>query len=316
MRTIDTEPPGRLLRFETTDRLILPGILFEPPRRASDVAVFLHGNGDSSVFYAGRTSHLARELTQRGIAFFAFNNRGALQVKSLTRVVSREESEPVRGGMAFELIRDCVHDIDGVSRFLRTIGFERIHLIGYSTGANKICLYDSIKRRNTISSYVLMAPGDDVGIYYDALGAKRFEKVLERSREMVRRGRGDEFAPPSVSPFLISWRSLLDTIDPEGDYNVFPFLESLRGLKLSRRKRPFAEYGALRKPSIALIGSDDQYCFGDVPGCVELLRRHASKRLEGVEVIDGADHGFHRREEALGAAIGSWIRRRRRAARR
>lgn len=272
------------------------------------MALWLHGNGGSSVFYSTtRMNVLGKELARRGIAFFAFNNRGAETEKSLKRR-RRNESERVQLGFTHEMIRDCVHDIDGAVLALRERGFRRFFLVGHSTGANKICLYDHRKRKNPISAYVLLGPGDDVGIYYDQLGPKRFVSALERARTMVEAGKGSRLAPKSVGPLPISWASLLDTIDPDGDYNVFPFLEVLRGIELSGEKRLFSEYRHLKRPALVLFGEFDEYCFGDVPGCVRILKTFAPKTVP-VEtgIIADTGHSFHGKERELGRRVARFL---------
>ena len=56
------------------------------------------------------------------------------------------------GGCAYERIRDCVLDIDGAVRELRRRGYRDITLIGHSTGANKIAVYDSLQAAQPASS--------------------------------------------------------------------------------------------------------------------------------------------------------------------
>jgi len=41
-----------LIQFSTTDHLLLPGLLYEPKQKTKKAAIFLHGNGSASVFYA------------------------------------------------------------------------------------------------------------------------------------------------------------------------------------------------------------------------------------------------------------------------
>jgi len=250
---------------------------------------------------------LGEELTRKGIAFFAFNNRGAETEKSLKRK-HRTESERVMLGFSHELIRDCVHDIDGAIRELRARGFDTVYLIGHSTGANKICLYDHRKRKNPVAAYVLLGPGDDVGIYHEQLGPKRFAAALERARGMVASGKGERIAPKTIGPLPISWASLLDTIDPDGDYNVFPFLEVLRGFDLSDEKRLFSEYRHLKRPTLVLFGEYDEFCFGDVQGCVKVLEMFAPKNVT-VEtgIIEETGHSFHGKERELGQRVAKWL---------
>ncbi len=297
----------RLLSFRSTDGLAMPGLLYEPRRKTASVALFLHGNGDASVFYsARRTNAFAEEMARGGIAFFAFDNRGAHLIKRLGRKTPRRR-DSVLLGMTYEKIRDCVQDIDGAIAMLRGEGYRRFHLIGHSTGANKICVYNRRKPRNPVARTVLLAPGDDVGIYYDQLGPERFRRALALAKEKVEAGRGRDLAHRALSPFPISWGSLHDTIDPEGDYNVFPFLDALRGLGLSR-KPLFRDYRRLRKPALVLFGEKDEYCFGEVPRCVALLKaRSAAPRRSRFLILPETDHGFHGKEHEAGAIMAEFL---------
>jgi pimeloyl-ACP methyl ester carboxylesterase len=303
-----------LILFRSSDGLELPGLLFEPQKRTRRVALFLHGNGDASIFYQRRTNSLAEILTRAGIAWFPFNNRGAHLIKQLNqhRAVKWRS---IKAGMAYELIRDCVKDIDGAIDALQRLGYTEFYLVGHSTGANKICLYDALARRRRAHGYVLLAPGDDVGIYYAALGARRFGTLLDRCRERIAEGRGSELAPRSASPFPISFRSLYDTINPNGSYNIFPFYELLTGTRIATRRRPLREFRSLHRPVCVILGSEDQYCFGDPRACLEILRANAPRSADFV-LLEGANHAFHGREAELGDAIvGAITRARRRAGR-
>jgi pimeloyl-ACP methyl ester carboxylesterase len=299
-------PAGRLVSFRATDGVVLAGMLFEPRRRTAVAAAFLHGNGDSSIFRSGRTNVLARELLGKGVAFLPFDNRGSGLLRWLKR--DRDgETEHLTGGMSHELIGESAYDIDGALRFLRSSGYRRLHLIGHSTGANKIVLYHYRKPRNSVASYVLLAPGDDTGLYYEALGAQRFRKALERSRVEIARGRGDRLVPRSWSPFPLTVRSFFDTIDPDGDYNIFPFLEAAKDLQLST-KTLFREFGSIRKRTLVMYGSEDEFCHGNVPMYVDLLERHAAPRARlHTEILEGADHGFHGRQEEVARNIASYV---------
>jgi pimeloyl-ACP methyl ester carboxylesterase len=294
--------------FPTTDRIDLPGLLYEPARASKSVAIWLHGNGGASVFYSSkRMNALGEALTRRGISFFTFNNRGA-EVEKMLKRRRGSTSEYAMLGYAHELIRDCVKDIDGAIAHLRTLGYRKFHLVGHSTGANKICLYDAKKRgRSPVSSYVLVGPGDDVGITYAQLGEDAFHAALERARQEVKKGHGSKIVPKTISPRPISWASLLDTIDPEGDYNVFPFLEIIRGIRLSKKRPPLREYSRISKRTLVLFGEHDEFCFGDVPACVDVLREFAPPRRCRFEVIPETGHSFHGAEAELGESISRFV---------
>src|SRR4051794_17176415 len=97
--------------FLTTDQIWLPGLLYEPKTPTKKAFIWLHGMGDSAVFYSpARINALAQALTDKGIAFFAFNNRGAHNQKSLkleTGPETPEEDGRYKAGTHYELIKDC-----------------------------------------------------------------------------------------------------------------------------------------------------------------------------------------------------------------
>jgi len=208
------------------------------------------------------------------------------------------------GGMAYERIRDCVFDIDGALRELRSRGYRDVTLVGHSTGANKVAVYDHRKPRNLVKRYVLLAGGDDTGLTYEQLGDRRFRAAIARARSMKN---SDELVPRALSPLPMSWRSFYDMNNPDGDYNVFPFGEVIRRRRISRR--PLFRYvRAIRKKTLVLYGENDEYCNGDVSRCVAILADAIGPKPNfELAIMGGADHGFSGREGELGALIGEWI---------
>jgi len=283
----------------------LAGLLYEPPRPAGRAIVWLHGTGGASIFDSRRTNLLAAAFTRRGFAFFPFNNRGAHLLRRL-RMRRGLLSKSVGGGMAYERIRDCVHDLDGAARFIRARGYRDLTVAGHSTGANKIAVYDHYKPRNPFRRYALLAGGDDTGLIYDQLGPRRFASTIATARARIAAHRGEELVPRSIYSLPMSWTSWYDMANPDGDYNVFPFLEVLRKVRLSRRPR-FRHVKGIRKPSLYLYGERDEYCFGDVPGCVAALAAALAARPNAeLAVMAEADHGFSGHEAELAALLMAW----------
>lgn len=290
-------PPCELVRFEATDGVPLAGLLFEPKRKSQRVVIFLHGTGGSSVFESKRTNVLAAEFIRAGVAYFPFNNRGA-------HVMRRAGDGMI--GCAYERIRDCVPDIDGAVRELRRRGYRDITLAGHSTGANKIAVYDHYKPRNFIKRYVLLGGGDDAGLLYEELGPRRFRAALKKAREMIRARRGDELVPPSIHKLPMSWKAFYDMANPDGDYNVFPILEAMRGLRLSRRPR-FRYLLAIRKPALFLYGENDEYCIESASRTVAVLADALGPKPNmELAILADADHGFGGWEGELAEVIVQW----------
>jgi pimeloyl-ACP methyl ester carboxylesterase len=299
-----------LIDFETEDRLRLPGLLYEPDEQTDAVLIGLHGNGGASVLYSGEEhEQMAAALGPKGIAYFAFNNRGAHEVHHLKRRNDDETYERVPAGMAYELIADCALDIDGAVRGLRERGYRRFYLMGESTGANKICVYDHLRPDNEIAKYVLVSPADDSGVYYEELGRELFEKVLEHGRQRIQRGDGLDEVPREVRAVMgyMSWRSAVDMLDPDGDYNTFPYLDAMRGLGLST-KPLFGYFAGMAKPYQVVLGELDEYAFGDAPRALKLLREHANPAAEAEFVLlTGADHGLHGHFGELAERVATFL---------
>ena len=291
------EPLCHLVRFEASDEVVLAGGLYEPTPVTKRVVLWLHGGGGASVFESRRTNLLGRVFADQGLAFFPFNNRGS-------GIVRRAGHD--LGGAAFERIRDCVADIDGAIRELWRRGYRDITLAGHSTGANKIAVYDHYKPRNRVKRYVLLAGGDDTGLLHSQLGSRRFRALLTKAKGMIKARRGSELVPPIAGSTMLSWRAFADVANPNGDYNVFPFLEVMSGVRISRR--PLFRYvRAIRRPSLYVYGDRDEYCFDDVPRCAAILAQHVNDGAEIVLMRD-ADHGFGGREEGLGMLIAEWCK--------
>ena|SRR3989338_396669 len=280
----------QLVSFLTSDHLSLPGLLYEPEKKTDRVAIYLHGNGSSSIFYGAEEMNLFGEiLNKNGISFFPFNNRGAHWFKKLNAGANDTKSR-VLYGMAVELIKECIIDIDSAINYLKKIGYKTFYLIGVSTGANKIVVYHYYRKNNPVGKYVLLSGGDDTGLYFEynfKKNKKYFFQFLEKCRNVIKNGNGKKLVPRSlVSDPLISYQSLYDTVNPNGDYNIFPFNEYMNKLHLSK-KPLFKEYRTIDKPT---------------------LKECPNRKLFTFKIIKGADHGFTGKEKELLKIITDWLR--------
>ena len=294
------------VQIESTDHLLLPGLLFEPKRKSKKAVILLHGNGSSSVFYSmPEQQQYGSAFTNFGYAYLALNNRGSGLATKLKKAGSKKS---VYAGTYYELIKDCVKDIDGAIKYLKKLGYQEIYLLGFSTGANKICVYNYYKPRNPVSAYMLICGGDDTGLFYEELGKKKFELLLKKARREIRKGNGSKRVPGSLLEAPYSYRAIYDTINPDGNYNTFPYNEYFNNLKLSKKKL-FREFSSINKPSLVVYGASDEYAYGKVPEIVELLKRKTKDPKKfAFEIITGADHQFTGKQEQFLAIIISWLR--------
>ena len=219
----------KLIEFTTTDQLKLPGLLYTPETNNNSnkkAVINLHGNGSASVFYSvQRAQDFARVFTKHGLSFFTFNNRGAHYIKTINvdqteEAVDgrRDDQDEIALGTTYELIKDCVHDIEGAVNFLQTRGYEQFYLMGHSSGANKICVYNHYRPENEISRYILLGGGDDTGIWYQVIGDRdKYFKYLQQAKNKIEQGKGRKIIPKYILDYWFSYQSFYDVCNPDGD---------------------------------------------------------------------------------------------------
>lgn len=308
-----SEYSTHLVEFPSEDQLMLPGLLFQPPQPTQKAAIFLHGNGSASVFYSvKRMRALAHQFIHQGIAFLAFNNRGAHFIKSINKFHEPEENfsgyDDVTLGTAYELIKDCVNDINGAAAFLKQHNFSEFYLVGHSSGANKICVYDHYQPQNEIDKYILLSGGDDTGLYYQQIGDRdKFFKYLKQAKNKIEKGKGEQLIPKYIMDRILSYQSFYDTANPDGDYNTFPFTEYLQSIELSSRPL-FRYFKNLQKPSLVVYAENDEYSpHKSGRQAIEILGQQVENKPNfEFKLMLEADHSFHSQENELGQMLAHW----------
>ncbi len=298
-----------IVHIATADNLLLPGLFFEPEQKTKKALVMLHGNGGSSILrYRSLTKAFVSALHAHQTAYLPFNNRGAGYYTKVDLAKPEGSESSRKYGMAYEQIEEAVADIEAVTSFLQSRGYTEINLIGYSTGANKICIYNFLKPQNPIHKYILACGGDDVGIYYNQWGADKFYSYLDEAKMAVENGRGRDLILELVKEgLIISYQSLLDTIDPNGSYNCFSYHEVLSQKRLGT-KHLFQEFSSITKPSLVVYGDQDEFCYGQVNNIMEILKHHTSPNASmEYQLIEGADHGFTGKETELAQMVVKFL---------
>ena len=212
--------------------------------------------------------------------------------------------------MHYELIADCTKDIDGAVAYLKAKKYTEFYLIGHSTGANKICVYNQHTANSPFSKYVLAGPGDDSGLFYEELGEKTFNSSLALAKELKKSGKGLDVMPESSGMCPFSAQSAYDILSPNGDYNCFPFFEATT--KRLGSKALFEAYRKIRIPTLTVFGENDEYATtaGSVSDALILLEDNTHESIVddcGFLTIEGADHSFHGAEKAFAKSIAGWL---------
>lgn len=285
-----------LHRIVTKDSIELVGLLYEPDETTNKVLVHVHGMAGN--FYENKfLDTIAETLTQNGIAFFAFNNRGCELMKDLIKIIDGKRTI-VRIGNAYEIFEDSLIDIATAIDFVSSKGFSDIHLSGHSLGAPKVAHYTANGNDKRLSSVIFLSPADMVGL----IGSdKTYEKDMGMARQMVAEGKGSTLLPDSVlwdeNPLSAeTYISLGDKDSSVAIFNLYDSADTLPALS----KIVVPAYVVMGRKDDALVVSID-----------ETMKRIKDALLNSpkveINILGDSDHGYNGFEQELADALVSWI---------
>jgi pimeloyl-ACP methyl ester carboxylesterase len=279
-----------LVAFETGDRLRTDG-LFVPPRGKFTV---VHVHGKCGNFYQNDfIKSMLSIFEQAGIGFLTFNNRGH---DCIAEGYRNGRVEYVGGSV--ERFMDCLNDISAAVAFARDYA-DHVIVQGHSNGAEKALQY-ALVQPDTIDGIVLLSPSDSYEM-------QRLYRPQETPEDQARRlsaagGAGENMHLLPKDEYGIR------TGDKE--YSIPVTKESLLDLltgpafNVLRLSRPWTA-APVAMPTLVCLAEHDPYLTVDP----NLMKTEVQRRLGDdvtLELVMGADHHFHGREESLVRAITKW----------
>ncbi|MBO0827122.1 MAG: alpha/beta hydrolase [Streptosporangiales bacterium] len=260
-----------------TDTVPLDGAFYRPDEGPVRGGVLLfHGN--TTNFYSGPPRFLPQRLVEDGFACLAFNRRGHDVITTL------EGKRP--GGGAFQTAAEGIADNEYAAAYLAELGFDEPAVIGHSNGG--MLGADFAARHPEVRALVLLsahAGGPDTyldGCAVGAMAADRADEYLERARQLVADGHGDELLLMPGWWFAISATSLLDRHENTPDL-----------LKNAR---------SIRCPSLFLVGD------AEPPHIYPAVRfaECAAGRSEA-RILEGCDHWYTGLRTVVADMTAEWL---------
>jgi len=287
-------------RILTEDGLELQGLFFSPSEGYSETTV-IHVHGLSGNFYENRFVEVVAEVvTEKGMNFMSFNNRGHEYISDLVHQPGDEKSPGYRQiGGAFERFEECVHDIRAYFDFARRNGAKRIILQGHSHGAIKVTYFDYIVPEEEIAGFILLSPSDDFDLQRSSIG-NRFDFALETARKMIDEGNENAIMPGDLFKYHTSAGTYFDTFRPDSPLRVF----NLGCTDAS----DFPELESVKQPVLAIVGSFEE-AFVMSPGdyLAEMRDKMANATSFEGHIITGAPHNYLGYERELAGLISDWL---------
>ena len=278
-----------LVRINSIDNIEQPGILYSPNNDTNKIVIHVHGlNGN---FYENRfIDILAKSYTDNNYAFLTFNNRGR---DFITELLKGNDFTIIGGSL--ERFKDCILDIDGIVNWTKNKGYNEIILEGHSYGCNNVVYYYNHKKSDNIKKIVLLAPCDIPSEGKKFLSKEEYEKTKSDSTRLVREGKESVLIDfPVMANGKIAAGTYYYDFLPGGENDFFRYNDGVNG----------------KSEILNSIDIPTLIIFGDVDECVltqpiDIVKEYLTNNINdcNIQIIEGADHLYSGRYEALGKVI-------------
>ncbi len=281
--------------ISTEDGLQLHGVLYQPEEKTGIILVHVHGMGDN--FYENKfLENIAKTLTDNGIAFFPFNNRGSGNITDFVRI-KNDKKDFVIYGTTNERFEDSLFDIQAAIDFAKDRGFTKVHLSGHSLGASKVAYYAS-KTKEDLQSIIFLSPSDMLGL---VRGDKdQFEKEITIAKKMIQEGNGDKLLPEYVwGEYPIKAGAYINLFGDESETAIFNFFNKDLG---------FETISKINKPILLIMGRKDDAAIIPVEEIMKIMEKEttSSPRIE-TRILGDSNHGYHGYAQELADVLKNWI---------
>lgn len=285
--------------FETADNVELFGLLQKPNADTDEVVISIHGM--QSNCYKKREDILAKNITEAGIAYFAFNNRGT-EIMCYTK--KTDGTKTLNGGSAYEDVLESYYDIKGAINKMLELGYTKIHLQGHSLGCTKVVYtYNKLKEEkdtvlNNVKSVILLSLVDLVDLQKYDLGIEKYNKVLEYAIQKENKGEIMDLLPFDSFDHPISVKTYLRYYRDNKDIDFAKFWD---------KNYTFPELNNIQIPLFLTWGEKD-LIVQDLKELIKFLKEKIQNPNLNIGYIKDTDHGYTKKEADLAKEIIEFVK--------
>ena len=285
--------------FELEDKVELVGLLHKPENTTDEVVISIHGM--QSNCFKKREDILSKVINNAGIAYFAFDNRGA---NLMCYTKKTDGTKTLNGGSVYEDVLESYYDIKGAIEKMLELGYTKIHLQGHSLGCTKIVYaYNRLKKENyknleNIQSIILLSLVDLVDLQKYDLGIDKYNKMLELAIEKEARGEEMELMPFDSFDHPISVKSYL---------RYYRDNQEIDFAKFNDNNYDFKEINNINIP-LFLRWSENDVVVQKLDELIEFLKTKINNPKLDIGYIKNTDHGYTNKEEVLGEEIKKFLK--------
>ena len=282
--------------FNTEDEIELVGLLERPTNPTKRVVISVHGMQSNCL--KRREDILSKEISNAGVAYFAFNNRGA-ELMTYTRKTTGEKI--LNGGSVYEDVLDGYYDTKGAINKMLELGYTDIYLQGHSLGCTKIVYtYNKLKNENNVKNIkgiMLLSLVDIPDCQKYDLGDK-YAEMMEYAENKEKEGKLNDLMPIESFDHPICVRSYL---------RYFKYNKDIDFARFWDKDYNFKELNNIQIPLFLRWGNVHDLVLQNLSNLIEILKSKIQNEKLDIGYIDGADHGYTGKEETLAKEIISFI---------
>lgn len=287
--------------FKSIDNLNLIGLLHRPEENLETnktVLISVHGITSNCLKY--REDVLAKMLTEKGISYFAFNNRGHDIINTYDKIT---DDEMHFYGSGAENIYDSYFDIKASILEMKNLGYKNIILQGHSMGCTKVVYtYNELLNNNEMNILenikgIILLSMVDIPEAIKRILDKDYKRVISYLELLRKRGKGDNLV-------------ILDkTTPPIKPNTILNYVENNKKIDFANfgdNRSSFKELNNITVPLFMRWGNINEFIFQNVDKLVEFMNEKIKNNKKDISYINGANHNYTGKEEELGQEIISW----------
>ena len=288
--------------FLATDGINLNGFIYKADTSSNSKKVILAVHGMSSNCFKKRDEIIAKKMNENGIDYFCFNNRGSELVKYIRKNINGKKEKHL-GGTTYEDVLEGYEDIVGAILKLEELGYKEIYLQGHSLGCTKIVYtYNELKEEEdknleNIKGVILLSLIDIPSTLKIYLRDK-FNTYLNLAEEKEKAGLKKELMPKDAFIHPISVKSFLRYARDNKEIDFARYSED----------NEFEKLNNIDCPIMMRWGNNNEMILQNAEELVELINQKINNPKKDISFIDGADHGYHDKEEMLAEQILEFIK--------
>ena len=290
-----------LINFMATDGVNLEGILYKASSNISE-KIILSVHGMTSNCFKNRDIEIAKKANEKGIDYFAFNNRGSEIVKYIEK---KTEGQPAKelAGTAYEDVLEGYEDIVGAIIKLKELGYKNIYLQGHSLGCTKIVYTynelinnDETEILENIKGVILLSLVD-IPMALKVYLRDNFKQYLDYAEKLEHENKIYEMMPRESFIHPISVKSFLRYARDNKDIDFANYGKDNELEKLNN----------IQVPLFMRWGNDNEMIIQQADELSTMVNNIITNENKNIEYIDGANHNYTGKEKEIAEQIVEFV---------